>query len=287
MGSITPVRKLGEYPRLKENTIRVYKKRAHYDYYTVHSILSQTFVSTISFIVPDEDGEPSPFSLPMTAVAGNYDPQNPICEDDGTEEQYVKEQESFGNAPFDIYLHGNSAMMLNRMTIEGGNVKVVISSTKVDGLVLHFTPNGHSLNYRSCIIHGTAEPVTSASEKHYAMHLLTNHMIRRRWSQTNPVAPEAMKSVQVIKVVVRSASAKIRAGNEESLERGGLGERGDVWTGALPLYEVLGEPVQSVYCGDREVQEGVLDWREKRNREERRYAEENAIPLTVGGGDKS
>ncbi|KAF7909186.1 uncharacterized protein EAE98_012265 [Botrytis deweyae] len=286
MGSITPEQKSGEYPQLKENTIRVYKKRAHYDYRTVHSILSQTFVSTISFIVPDEDGEPSPFSLPMTAVAGNYDPHKPICEDDGTEEQYVQEQESFGEGPFDVYLHGNSAMMLNRMTKQGGNMKVVISSTKVDGLILHFTPNGHSLNYRSCIIHGTAEPVTSASEKHYAMHLLTNHMIRRRWSQTNPVASEAMKSVQVIKVVVRSASAKIRTGNVESLERGGLGERDDVWTGALPLYEVLGEPVQSAYCDDRKVQEGVVDWMERRNGEERRYAEEKAIPLTLGGCSK-
>lgn len=66
----------------------------------------------------------------MTAVAGNYDPHEPICEDDGDEEQYVREQESFGEGPFDVYLHGNSAMMLNRMKKQGGNMKVVISSTK-------------------------------------------------------------------------------------------------------------------------------------------------------------
>lgn len=66
----------------------------------------------------------------MTAVAGNYDPHKPLCEDDGDEEQYVREQESFGEGPFDVYLHGNSAMMLNRMTKQGGNMKVVISSTK-------------------------------------------------------------------------------------------------------------------------------------------------------------
>lgn len=69
----------------------------------------------------------------MTAVAGQYDPRKPICEDDGTEEQYVQEQGSFGEGPFDVYLHGNSAMMLSRMTKSKGSMKVVISSTK--GLV--------------------------------------------------------------------------------------------------------------------------------------------------------
>jgi hypothetical protein len=245
--------------------------------------------------VTDEDGEPSPFSLPMTAVAGRYDPRNPISEDDGSEEQYIREQESFGEGPFDVYLHGNSAMMLSRMTKSKGSTKVVISSTKglgsyqfdaafmmltrtVDGVVLHFAPNGHSLNYRSCVIHGDAEPVVSDDEKRYAMHLLTNHMVRRRWSSVNEVAPEAMKKVQVIKVVVRSASAKIRATNINGLEKAGLGTRDDVWTGAIPLYEVLGEPVQSGYCPERPMQKELVEWKDRRNEEERLYAEEAAKP---------
>lgn len=51
-------------------------------------------------------------------------------------------------------------MLLGRMTREKGSVKVVVSATKVDGVVLHFAPNGHSLNYRSCVIHGDATPVS-------------------------------------------------------------------------------------------------------------------------------
>ena len=43
----------------------------------------------------------------MTAVAGRCDPHRPICVDDGSEEQYIREQESFGDGPFDVYLHGN------------------------------------------------------------------------------------------------------------------------------------------------------------------------------------
>jgi len=105
------------------------------------------------------------------------------------------------------------------------------------------------------------------------MHLLTNHMCRRRWSSVNEVAPEAMKSVQIIKVVVRTASAKIRATNINGLEKAGFGERDDVWTGVIPLYEVLGEPADSGYFPERPVQKELVDWKNERNDRERKYAE--------------
>jgi hypothetical protein len=38
------------------------------------------------------------------------------------------------------------------------------------------------------------------------MHLVTNNMSRRRWSAVNEVASEAMKIVQIIKVVVSPQS---------------------------------------------------------------------------------
>lgn len=140
-------------------------------------------------------------------------------------------------------------------------------------MVLHFAPNGHSLNYRSCVIHGDAYPVISPEEKKYAMHRLTNHMIRRRWSSVNKVASEAMHSIQIIKVVVRTASAKVRASNINGLEKAGLGDRDDIWTGVIPLYEVLGNPIESGYGPGRPVQKEVVDWVEKRNAEEKSYAE--------------
>lgn len=69
-------------------------------------------------------------------------------------------------------------------------------------MVLHFAPNGHSLNYRSCVVHGDAVPVELEEEKRYAMHILTNHKVRLRWLSANPMAVEAMKDIQVIKVVI-------------------------------------------------------------------------------------
>lgn len=116
MGSIDEYHFPLEFSRTKENTIRVYKHRGKqitYAHMKVHDIcnlfpnsllrlqniydiLASTFVSNLSFIVPNEDGEPSPFSLPMTAVAGRYDASSPLPNDHDDEEQCVRDQESLG-----------------------------------------------------------------------------------------------------------------------------------------------------------------------------------------------
>jgi len=143
----------------------------------------------------------------------------------------------------------------------------------VDGVVLNFTPNGHSLNYRSAVIHGDAELVESPDEKRYSMHLLTNHMIPRRWSNTNEVTPSALRGVQILRVTVRSASGKVRAKNmgaADNLEA--IIGRDDVYTGVIPVYETLGEPVQSGYFPARPVQPHLRDWIVGQNEEEKTYA---------------
>ena len=56
----------------------------------------------------------------------------------------------------------------------------------------------------------------------------------------------------------------------------GMDERDDMLPGLLPLYEMLGEPVESGYAPEREVSE-IIMWRDKRNREERAYAEDVAV----------
>lgn len=245
---------------------------AAYDYATVHSIFASTLVSHVSFIGTDEDGDLTPINLPLTAVLGRYDPEEPLPEDDGSESQYYHQQEDL-DRPMDLYLHGNVAMMLRRAVVKNGSFKVCVTSTRVDGVVLNFTPNGHSLNYRSAVIHGTAEMVKSPEEKRYAMHILTNHMIPRRWSNVNEVTPSAMKSVQIMRVTVRSASAKVRAKNMGLADTVDIAAaRDDVYTGVIPVREVLDIPVESGYSPGRPVQAHLNDWIERRNEEEKEYA---------------
>lgn len=48
--------------------------------------------------------------------------------------------------------------------------------------------------------------------------------------------------------------------------------RDDVYTGVIPVYEMLGEPVQSGYFPERPVQLHLRDWIADRNEEEKTYA---------------
>ncbi|KAI5248393.1 hypothetical protein E4T42_05666 [Aureobasidium subglaciale] len=262
------------YAQTPLNTIKVYKHRAAYDYQTVHSIFASTLVSHVSFIGTDADGDPTPINLPLTAVLARYDPSYPLPTSNTPPLSSSLSYHANLNRPLDLYLHGNVAMLLRRAVLKNdGTAKVCIASTKVDGVVLNYTPNGHSLNYRSAVIHGTASLVTSAEEKHFAMQMLTNHMISQRWQNTLPVTPSAMKSVQILRVCINSASAKLRAKNmglADSCEIAAQGK--NVYTGVFPLYEVLGEPVESGYSPKRPVQEHLDEWRSTRNEQEKEYA---------------
>lgn len=115
------------------------------------------------------------------------------------------------------------------------------------------------------------------------MRLLTNHMARGRWDVTYPVAQSAMKHVQVIEVHIRSASAKVRGANigdfepDTVLGKSPGWEQKDVWSGVLPLYEVLGTPVSSGVMGAQGESASALkqveNWRLGRNEASRQYAE--------------
>lgn len=68
-------------------------------------------------------------TLPMTAVLGSYNPQDPLPEDDGSDSEYYRQQLDY-DKPMDVYLHGNSAMMLRRAVRKNGSIKVCLCATK-------------------------------------------------------------------------------------------------------------------------------------------------------------
>lgn len=86
-------------------------------------------MSHVAFIGLDEDGDPTPINLPMTAVLGCYDPEDHLPEDDGSDSQYYRQQQDV-DRPMDLYLHGNCAMMLRRAVSKNGSMKVCITSTR-------------------------------------------------------------------------------------------------------------------------------------------------------------
>ncbi|OKL60679.1 hypothetical protein UA08_03951 [Talaromyces atroroseus] len=278
------------------NTVRVYKQRGRYDYGTVHSITDSTLVSHVAFIIKDEDGEDTPVNLPLTCVLGRYNPSADYSTIDDAQLRTEKNK-SLVDGPVEAYLHGNAASLLYKAikASDENGVRVCITSTKVDGVVLFLTPNGHSLNYRSAVLHGTARlvPNSNAEKKRWAMRLLTNHMWQDRWDGTYSVAQSAIQGVQVIEVSIRTASAKVRAANIGDFDPAiVLGQspgwqQKAVWSGLVPVYETFGEPVPSGVMDGVETKRAedelsqVEKWRLERNKQSKTYAEAAAAASSV------
>src|SRR6266536_1098321 len=121
-----------------------------YDYQTIHAIVNTTPVLHVSFSTPDAS-DPFPATLPMLGFMGSH--SNPTAS--------VSE-------PLDLYLHGYISSRLMRLSTAPGEeegLPLTIAATHLDGLVLALTPNHHSYNYRSTVLHGFGTPVTDVEEK--------------------------------------------------------------------------------------------------------------------------
>ncbi len=153
------------------------------------------------------------------------------------------------NEPLDCYLHGYVSARLMRLAKNSEKgLPVSIGATKVDGLVLSLTPNSHSYNYRSAVLQGYARPVETDDEKLFAMELITNKVVPQRWQHTRtPPDKVEMTSTMILRVNIEAGSGKIRHGEPhdeaKDLDRADVTEK--MWTGVVPLYETVAEPISN------------------------------------------
>jgi len=155
--------------------------------------------------------------------------------------------------PLDLYLHGYVSSRLMRLgsaspTDSEEGLPLTIAATHLDGLVLALTPNHHSYNYRSSILHGFATPVIDLDEKIWAMEKITNSVVDDRWNNTRlPPTKTEMTSTQILKVKIVDASAKIRTGppadDRADMKNDEL--RGKTWIGVVPSWTAFGTPIPS------------------------------------------
>lgn len=166
-------------------------------------------------------------------------------------------------------------MNLSRTSTAPKGLPVCVAASKVDGLVLTLTPNSHNYNYRSAVLFGHATLVTDVEEKLWAMELITNSVVPDRWHNTRlPPNPAEMQSTQILKIIVESASSKVREGvpndSKEDMTNKEVVSR--VWTGVLPMFEKFGEPIAGPYNEVLEVPEHVTEYRRMFNEEKEDYA---------------
>ena len=173
-------------------------KRAVYDKAQVHAILDEGFFCHVGFTVDDQ-----PYVIPTG---------------------YVRAGEK-------LYIHGSAASRMLRTLDQG--IKVCVTVTLVDGLVLARSSFHHSVNYRSVVVLGTAQLVLDREEKMDALRRFTNHIVPGRWDEARVPNDQELKATSVLVLPMEEVSAKVRTGppidDEEDYEI-------PIWAGVVPVH---------------------------------------------------
>src|SRR5271168_880329 len=197
---------MSEFTPTERTKVKRHPERANYDRELVHGILDQAFVCSIGFVV---DGQP--YVVPTN---------------------YVRDGER-------LLLHGSTASRLMRTLSSGA--PFCLSVTLLDGIVFSPTATGHSVNYRSVVVLGTAERIESADDKLEAMRKFVEYVIRGRWETVRPPSDQELKATMVLSVPLIEVSAKTRTGFAVDADQE---YAGSAWTGVLPFKWTPGEPIR-------------------------------------------
>jgi nitroimidazol reductase NimA-like FMN-containing flavoprotein (pyridoxamine 5'-phosphate oxidase superfamily) len=181
------------------------RDRARYDRATVHAILDSEWICHLGFVV---DG--APVVLPT---------------------MYARVDER-------LYLHGSTGSRPMRAAAEG--LRVCVTVTRAEGIVLARSAVNHSVNYRSVVAHGTAHLVTDPGERALAMDALLDAAVPGRSGDCRPPDAKELAQTAIVRLDLDEVAAKVRDG-------GVIDEPGDVglphWAGVIPMTRSLGTPV--------------------------------------------
>ena len=129
--------------------------RGNYKRATIHAILDEGMVGHVGVV--GDDGQP--FVIPVL---------------------YARDGDR-------VYLHGSPLSRLLSTLADG--VRMCLTVTLMDGLVLARSAFHHSMNYRSVVILGEGRPVQDPARKHQALRALVEHIVAgplRRRSRPQP-----------------------------------------------------------------------------------------------------
>ena len=188
---------MSNFTPTERTKVRRKPERGSYDRELIYRILDEAFVCHVAFIV---DGQP--FLVPTN---------------------YVRVGDK-------LFLHGSTASRLMKTLSSGATF--CLSVTLLDGIVLSPTATGHSVNYRSVVVMGKAEPVEGQAAKLAAMRDFVEYVIRGRWATVLPPTGHELKGTMVVAVPLVEASAKVRTGfavNEDE------DYATPTWTGVIPM----------------------------------------------------
>lgn len=192
------------YPATERTSVRRQAARGSFDRDLVHSILDEALVGHLAVIEAE-----GPRVLPTT----------------------------YARVGDEVFVHGSLA---NRTLRAASGAPVCLAVTLLDGLVLARSAFHHSMNYRSVVVYGVAQPVTEAGPKGQALDAIVERAAPGRARQCRPPTEAELRSTLVLSIPLVEVSAKVRAGGPADDE---ADLSWPVWAGVIPLALVAGEAV--------------------------------------------
>ncbi|HEX9464541.1 MAG TPA: pyridoxamine 5'-phosphate oxidase family protein [Alphaproteobacteria bacterium] len=193
------------FPPSDKTRLRRRPQRGHYDDATIFAVLDAGVICHIAYTI---DGEPY-----VTPTAYWRDGRR-------------------------LYWHGSAASRM--IATHAAGVKVCVTVSHLDGLVLGRSGFTHSLLYRSVMAFGRTEAVTDREAKRHAMHAFIDRLYPGRPRELRPLHAAELNAITVIAMPIDEAAAKIRDGGViEKEEDFGF----PAWAGVIPLRTVIGAPI--------------------------------------------
>jgi nitroimidazol reductase NimA-like FMN-containing flavoprotein (pyridoxamine 5'-phosphate oxidase superfamily) len=136
-----------------------------------------------------------------------------------------------------LYWHGSSASRMLRA--QGAGVPVCVTVSLLDGIVLARSGFHHSMNYRSVMALGIAEPVEAPEAKLAALKAFTERVAPGRWHEVRPPTAQELKATTIMRLKLDEVSAKVRTGPP-------VDDEADYalpcWAGVVPVAVQAGPP---------------------------------------------
>lgn len=203
------------YPQTARTSPLRARDRMSYDREAAYAILDEAWQCTLTFVVDGPDG-PEPRALPTLLVRV-----------DDT-----------------VYVHGSTGSR-PMLAARSGGLRVCLSVSHLDALVLARSQFHHSVNYRSVVVHGIATPVTDPALTTCVLTALMEKIGKGRAADSRPPSAKELAQTGMLALPLTEVSVRSRTGGvSDDPEDLSLPH----WAGIIPLRTVTGpaEPAPGV-----------------------------------------
>jgi nitroimidazol reductase NimA-like FMN-containing flavoprotein (pyridoxamine 5'-phosphate oxidase superfamily) len=159
-----------------------------------------------------------------------------------------------------LLLHGSRASRMMKTLASGAPVCVTV--TLLDGIVLARSAFHHSINYRSVIVHGQAQPIPEG-ETNAVLLAYMERILPGRWDAVRQPNAKELAGTLAVELPLTAASAKVRTGPP-------MDEPEDqsfpAWAGVIPLRTHVEPAWQDPKQAAAPAPAHVANWRPDRRR---------------------